>query len=123
MQALAVAGPYSQAVSHPNTASTIYISGQMPALPSGEILLNAPQPEQAKACIANMLAILQAASPGATLRNIVKCNVFIVNMADFANFNRGYEEAFGDHRPARSCVAVKELPKGIPIEIEAIAVI
>ncbi|KAL9050094.1 MAG: hypothetical protein Q9162_006832 [Coniocarpon cinnabarinum] len=80
-------------------------------------------PEQAKACIANLEAILKEAHPGATLKNIVKCVVFITDMADFAEVNKGYEEAFGSHRPARSCIAVKQLPKGVPVEIEAVAVI
>lgn len=82
-----------------------------------------PLPEQTKACIANLEAVLKAAHPGATLKNIVKCVVFITDMDNFAIINKGYEEAFGDHRPARSCVAVKQLPKGVPVEVEAVAVI
>lgn len=87
------------------------------------MLTSKPLPEQAKACIANLEAIIKAADPGATLNNIVKCVVFITDMDNFAEVNKGYVEAFGSHRPARSCVAVKQLPRGVPVEIEAVAVL
>ena len=82
-----------------------------------------PIGEQAKACIANLEAVLKAAQPGATLKNIVKCVVFLTDMDNFDAVNKGYGEAFGDHRPARTCIAVKQLPKGVPVEIEAVAVL
>ena len=88
----------------------------------GELLTSEPLPDQAKACIANLEAIIKEAHPGATLKNIVRCGVFITDMRNFAEVNKGYEAAFGNHRPARTCVAVKELPKGVAVEIEAIAV-
>lgn len=94
----------------------------MPATASGELLTSKPLPEQAKACIANLEAILKEAHPGASLKNIVKCVVFITDMDNFSEVNKGYEEAFAGHKPARSCVAVKQLPKGVPVEIEAVAV-
>ena len=104
-------------------SATVYISGQIPQNSKGELSLSDPLPDLAKQCIANLQTILQEAHPGATLKNIVKCVVFITDMANFGAVNEGYEAAFGDHRPARSCVAVKQLPRGVPVEIEAVAVV
>lgn len=70
-----------------------------------------------------MLAILQAADPHATLQNVVKCTVFLTDMGNFAEMNGVYEGRFVGWRPARTCVAVRELPKGVPVEIEAVAVV
>ena len=73
---------------------------------------------QTEACIANIRAILSAA--GSALDRVVKVNVFLVYMADFAEMNGVYEKWFTG-RPARSCVAVRQLPKGVPVEIECVA--
>ena len=70
-----------------------------------------------------MLGIIRATEPTASLNNVVKCTVFLTDMKNFAEMNREYEKVFAGYRPARSCVAVKELPKGVPVEIEAIAVL
>lgn len=114
----------SQAIfSNNDKTSTLYISGQLPADAQGNLKTDEPLSEQAKACIANLDAIVKEAHPEATLKNIVKCTVFLTDMANFAEVNKGYEEAFRGHKPARSCVAVRQLPKGVPVEIEAIAVI
>jgi 2-iminobutanoate/2-iminopropanoate deaminase len=69
-------------------------------------------------CIQNLSAILKAA--GSDLSRVVKVNVFLTNMDNFAEMNGVYEKFF-THKPARSCVAVYQLPKGVPIEIECIA--
>ena len=61
--------------------------------------------------------------PGATLGNVVKCVVFLTDMRNFAEMNGEYERQFAGHKPARSCVAVKELPKGVDVEIECVAVV
>jgi len=71
-------------------------------------------------CIVNLSAVLAAA--GSSLAKVVKVNVFITTMDDFAEMNATYEKFF-THKPARSCVAVKELPKGVPVEIECIALV
>jgi 2-iminobutanoate/2-iminopropanoate deaminase len=72
---------------------------------------------QTRQVFANLLGVLQA--NGAALTDIVKTNVFLINMDDFAAMNTIYVEEFGDHRPARSTVAVAGLPLGAVIEIEA----
>ena len=71
-------------------------------------------------CITNLSAVLEAA--GSSLKKVVKVNVFITTMDNFAEMNATYEKFFS-HKPARSCVAVKELPKGVPVEIECIALV
>lgn len=70
-------------------------------------------------CIKNLSAVLEAA--GSSLQKVVKVNVFITDMKNFAEMNGVYEKWFA-HKPARSCVAVYQLPKGVPVEIECIAV-
>jgi 2-iminobutanoate/2-iminopropanoate deaminase len=75
---------------------------------------------QTAACCENIKAIL--AEAGSELSKVVKCTVFLNDMANFAEMNGTYEKYF-EHRPARSCVAVKELPKGVPVEIECIALV
>lgn len=72
-------------------------------------------------CFANMKAILEAA--GSSLDKVIKCNVFLDDMSNFAELNKEYERQFAGHRPARSCVAVKTLPKNVPVEIECIALV
>jgi 2-iminobutanoate/2-iminopropanoate deaminase len=95
----------------------IFVSGQIPADSTGT-LVEGTLAEKTEACIANIEAILKAA--GSSLDRVVKVNVFLTDMADFAEMNGVYEKRFVE-RPARSCVAVKQLPKGVPVEIECIA--
>ena len=108
-------GPYSQGY---EVNGMIYTSGQIPVNPStGEI------PEgiaaQAQQSCKNVGAILEAA--GSSFEKVVKTTCFLADMGDFAAFNEVYAQYFVS-RPARSCVAVKELPKGVLCEVEAIAV-
>lgn len=108
-------GPYSQAI---NTGSLLFVSGQIPVNPeTGEI------PEgisaQAAQSLKNLSAILEAA--GLSTANVVKTTVFLADMADFAAMNAEYAKAFNEPFPARSAVAVRDLPKGVLVEIEAIA--
>lgn len=108
-------GPYSQAIS---TGSLLFVSGQIPVNPeTGEI------PEgitaQAAQSLKNLAAILDAA--GLSTANVVKTTVFLADMADFAAMNAEYAKAFSEPFPARSAVAVRDLPKGVLVEIEAIA--
>jgi 2-iminobutanoate/2-iminopropanoate deaminase len=72
---------------------------------------------QARQGLANLAALLE--SEGASLADVVKTTVFLTDMGDFAAMNAVYAEAFGDHRPARSCVAVAGLPLGAEFEVEA----
>lgn len=107
-------GPYSQGWT---AGGWIFTSGQIPAAPDGSI----PQgiAAQAEQSCKNVEAILAAA--GAQLTDVVKTTCFLANMGDFAAFNEVYARFFTS-KPARSCVAVKELPKGVLCEIEAIAI-
>ncbi|KAI9883998.1 MAG: hypothetical protein M1823_004216 [Watsoniomyces obsoletus] len=108
------AGPYSQAV---KAAGQIFVSGQIPADAQGN-LVEGDIKHQTEACIKNVIAILREA--GSDIQRVVKVNVFLTDMANFGEMNSVYEKHFV-HRPARSCVAVKQLPKGVPVEIECIA--
>lgn len=74
--------------------------------------------EKTAACIANLKSVLGAA--GSSISKIVKVNIFLTDMANFAEMNQEYER-WMVHKPARSCVAVKQLPKGVDVEIECIA--
>ena len=109
-------GPYSQAI---DAGSFVFVSGQIPVVPeTGEI----PESISAQAAqsLKNLSAILDAAD--LTTANVVKTTVFLADMADFAAMNAEYAKAFAEPYPARSAVAVRELPKGVLVEIEAIAV-
>lgn len=109
-------GPYSQAI---DTGSFVFISGQIPVNPAtGEI----PEGIEAQAAqsMANIKAIL--AEAGLTVDNVVKTTVFLADMSLFADMNKVYAENFTAPFPARSAVAVKELPKQVLVEIEVIAV-
>ncbi|MBP3892107.1 MAG: RidA family protein [Solobacterium sp.] len=109
----AAIGPYSQAVI---TGNLLFTSGQIPVNPeTGEI----PEGIEAQATQSckNVQAIIEEA--GANIKNVVKTTCFLADMSDFAMFNGVYETFFVG-KPARSCVAVKDLPKGVLCEIEAI---
>ena len=107
-------GPYSQGWT---AGGWIFTSGQIPAAPDGSI----PQgiAAQAEQSCKNVEAILDAAD--AQLTDVVKTTCFLADMGDFGAFNEVYARFFTS-KPARSCVAVKELPKGVLCEIEAIAI-
>ncbi|KAF2729927.1 protein HMF1 [Polyplosphaeria fusca] len=112
--AMAPAGPYSQAII---AGPTIYVSGQIPYDKDGNPV-EGNIGDKTAACCNSIIAILKAA--GSDISKVVKCNVFLDDMANFAEMNATYEKFFS-HKPARSCVAVKQLPKGVPVEIECIA--
>jgi 2-iminobutanoate/2-iminopropanoate deaminase len=109
-------GPYSQAV---EANGFIFISGQLPVNPlDGSI----PQTikEQTEMVIKNIEAILL--SEGLTLKNVVKTTVFMTDLAKFSEMNEVYSKFFSSEPPARATVEVRNLPKGVMIEIECIAV-
>ncbi|HEX2449506.1 MAG TPA: RidA family protein [Gemmatimonadales bacterium] len=108
-------GPYSQAVV---INGLVYTAGQTPLDPATGELVQGGIPEQTARALANVRAILEAAGSG--MASVVKTTVFLTDMADFAEMNVAYADAFGQHRPARSTVAVKALPRGARVEIEAI---
>lgn len=107
-------GPYSSAVV---IGELVYTSGQIPVAVTGEIV-GSDITTQADQVMVNLSEVLQAA--GSCLDNTVKCMCFLADMADFAEFNKVYE-SYIKNKPARSCVAVRELPKGVLCEVEAIA--
>ena len=115
-KAPAAIGPYSQAKMAGNF---VFASGQIPVDPAtGEVAGDKIETQAEQSC-KNVGAVLAAG--GAAYEQVVKTTCFLADMADFAAFNEVYAEYFTS-KPARSCVAVKELPKGVLCEIEAIAV-
>lgn len=113
-KAPAAIGPYSQGI---RLGELIFTSGQIPVDPvSGAVPLGI-EAQTHQAC-KNVAAVL--AGGGSSLEQVVKTTCFLTDMGDFARFNAVYETYFVQ-KPARSCVAVRELPKGVLCEIEAIA--
>lgn|SRR5574344_239301 len=109
-------GPYSQAYL---TGNTLYCSGQIAVEPSTGEFLNGTIEEQTQKCIENVAAVLSEA--GFSFKDVVKTTCFLANISDFKAFNDEYAKYFVS-KPARSCVAVKDLPKNALVEIEVIAV-
>lgn len=116
-KAPAAIGPYSQAVVH---NGVLYTSGQVPLDPvTGEIVGSDIQ-SQANQVLKNMEQILKEA--GTDFSKVIKTTCFLADMKDFAAFNEVYA-SYITEKPARSCVAVKELPKQVLVEVEVIAAI
>jgi 2-iminobutanoate/2-iminopropanoate deaminase len=109
-------GPYSQAA---RAGGFLFTAGQVGFDPATGELVDGGIAEQTQQVLRNIDGILQAG--GLRLSDVVKTTVFLVDMADFAAMNEAYAAAFGEHRPARSTVAVAALPRGARVEIEAIA--
>ena len=110
----AAIGPYSQAITYGNL---MFTSGQIPLSPETGDVVGSEIKEQAYQVMKNMEAILE--DQGVTFTDVIKTTCFLADMADFATFNEVYAEYFTG-KPARSCVAVKTLPKGVLCEVEAI---
>lgn len=110
----AAIGPYSQAV---KSGGFVYISGQIPVDPATGVVPEGIEAQAERSC-ENVKAIVEAA--GLTMENVVKTTCFIAEIADFASFNEVYARYFISG-PARACVAVKDLPKGVLCEVEAVA--
>jgi len=114
-EAPAAIGPYSQAM---RVGNLLFTSGQIALTAEGNFIQSGIE-EQTKQVLKNLEAILEAA--GASPDSVVKTTIYLANMEDFVVVNGLYEAFFGTHKPARSTVAVKTLPKNALIEIEAIA--
>ena len=110
----AAIGPYSQAYKVDNF---LFVSGQTPINPADGSVAEGIEAQAEQSC-KNVTAILEAA--GTDFEHVFKTTCFLADMADFTAFNGVYEKYFTS-KPARSCVAVRELPKGVLCEIEAIA--
>ena len=108
-------GPYSQAII---AGGMLFTSGQLGINPATNLLPEGIK-AQTKQSLQNIKAILEEA--GLDITDVIKTVVFIQNMADFPVVNEIYASFFGNHKPARSCVEVSQLPKGGLIEIEVIA--
>ena len=111
----AAIGPYSQAILCGNM---LYTSGQIPLDPATGVVVGDNIRDQAEQVMKNLAAVLAAA--GTSFENAVKTTCFLADMGDFAVFNEVYAAYFTSN-PARSCVAVKTLPKGVLVEVEVVA--
>ncbi len=117
-KAPAAIGPYSQAIKNGNLLAT---SGQIPIDPASGDVVEGDIRVQTARVLDNLTEVLKAG--GATLNHVIKTTCFLADMNDFAAFNEVYQSYFKDHAPARSCVAVKALPKNVGVEVEALAVV
>lgn len=113
----AAIGPYSQAI---KLDSIVYTSGQIPLDPATGTMVGSDVREQTEQIMKNLSAVLEAA--GTSFDNVVKTTCFLADIADFAAFNEVYAK-YITSAPARSCVAVRDLPKGALAEVEVIAAI
>lgn len=109
-------GPYSQAVI---ANGFIYTAGQIALDPASMELVSGGVKEQTERVMANLDAILRQA--GSSLRRVVKTTCYLSDMGDFAAFNEVYARWFADHKPARSTVAAKTLPRNALVEVDAVA--
>ena len=109
-------GPYSQGIA---VGDLIFTAGQVALDPATGELVVGGIADQTTRALENLQAVLVAA--GSSLSQVIKTTVFLVDMADFAQMNEVYGRFFGNHRPARSTVAVAGLPRGALVEIEVIA--
>ena len=116
-KAPAAIGPYSQAMVCGNL---LYTSGQIPLDPATGEMVGCDITAQAEQVMKNLSAVLEEA--GTTFQSVIKTTCFLADMADFAAFNAVYAKYFTEN-PARSCVAVKALPKNALVEVEVIAAI
>lgn len=117
-QAPAAIGPYSQAI---KAGNTVYVSGQIPLDPTTMEIVDGGFEAQARQVFTNLAAVCKQA-PG-SLQDIVKLNLYLVDLDNFATLNKVMEEFFEAPFPARAAVGVKALPKGSQVEADAVMVI
>ncbi len=116
----AALGPYSQAIAVPlGDRDLLFLAGQIPLVPGTGELLDGAVEDQVEQVMKNLQAVLQAA--GSDFDRVVKTTIFLQSMEDFAAVNEVYGRYFGETPPARATVAVSGLPKGVRVEIEAVA--
>jgi len=109
-------GPYSQAII---ADGTIYLAGQIALDPATNEVVGKTTAEQTERVLKNLAAVLSAA--GSRFNLVVKTTVYLLDMADFPAMNEVYARHFGGHKPARATIQASALPKGVRIEIDAIA--
>ncbi|ELZ72796.1 RidA family protein [Haloferax sp. Atlit-10N] len=117
-EAPAAVGAYSQATTN---GSLLYTAGQIPLTPDGELLDDEDIATQTTQSLDNVMAIL--AEAGADASDVLKTTVFLADIDDFEEMNETYATYFDEEPPARSAVEVGNLPKGVGVEIEAVAVV
>lgn len=117
-EAPAAIGTYSQAV---KAGNTVYLSGQIPLVPSTMVLVSDDFEAQAVQVFENILSVVKAA--GGTTANLVKVNIFLTDLGEFAKVNEIMARYFDEPYPARAAVQVSALPKGSQIEIDAVMVL
>lgn len=108
-------GTYSQAIKVNNT---VYISGQIPLLPDTMEVLEGSVEEQIHQVFKNLQAIIEAA--GGNFENVVKLNIFLTDLSNFPTVNQVMSQYFSEPYPARAAIGVKELPKDVPVEMDAV---
>ena len=111
-------GPYSQAIS---ANGWLFTSGQIPLDPATGDLIEGDFPTQVRRVFANLEAVLRAA--GSDFSKVVKATVYLTELSNFQTLNSIYAEHFGEHKPARTTVGVRELPKGAQVEIDLVALV
>lgn len=114
----AAIGTYSQAIKVNNT---VYLSGQIPLDPETMTVVDTDIGAEIKQVFSNLTAVCEAA--GGTLQDIVKLNIFLTDLSNFATVNEIMAQHFDEPYPARAAIGVKELPKGVGVEMDGIMVI
>jgi len=114
----AAVGAYSQATTD---GDLVFTAGQIPLTPDGDLLDDAPIAVQTERALDNLLAVLDEA--GASAEDVLKTTVFLDDIDDFDEMNETYAAYFDESPPARSAVQAGALPKGVGVEIEAVAVV
>ena len=114
-QAPQAIGTYSQAI---KSGTTVYLSGQIPLVPSSMQMVSEGFAEQARQVFENIRAVCEAA--GGTTHDLVKVNIYIIDLGNFATVNEIMSEYFDKPYPARAAIGVSELPKGAQIEIDGV---
>jgi reactive intermediate/imine deaminase len=111
-------GAYSQATT---AGELVFTAGQIPLTPDGDLLADAPVDQQTEQALDNLVAVLREA--GAGVEDVLKTTVFLADIDDFETVNETYATYFREEPPARSAVQAGALPKGVAVEIEAVAAV